>query len=58
MGYRPLIDLEVFVALQAVPKSLCARLLDHFERLRATPEAYSDYQEYDAEGRLMEISLF
>jgi hypothetical protein len=40
MDYRLLIDLEVIAVL--VPKSLRSRLLDHFVRLRSTPNRYSD----------------
>ena len=57
MSYRLLIALEAFDALLAAPKGLRGRLLDHFGRLRSAPEAYSDYQEHDAEGRLMDISV-
>jgi hypothetical protein len=58
MGYRLLIDLEVIAALDSIPKSVRSRLLDHFVRLRSTPDRYSDYHEYDRVGRRIEISIF
>ncbi len=58
MDYRLLIDLEVITVLDAMPKRVRARLLDHFVRLRATPDRYCDYHENDRIGRRIEISVF
>ena len=58
MGYRLLIDLEALAMLDALPKRVRKRLLDHFVRLRATPDRFSDYQEQDEIGRRVEISIF
>jgi hypothetical protein len=57
MAYRLLVDLEVIAILDGIPKKFRARLLDHFARLRATPDRYSDFHEYDKIGRRIEISL-
>ena len=47
MGYRLLIDLEVVAALDSIPKNVRSRVLDHFVKLRSTPDRYSDYHERD-----------
>ena len=41
MGYRLLVDLEALAVLDVIPKRVRARLLDHFIRLRATPDTPS-----------------
>ncbi len=58
MGYRLLIDLEVVALIESLPKKVRSHLLDHFIRLRSTPDRYSDYHENDAAGRRVEISVF
>ncbi|MEO6739202.1 MAG: hypothetical protein ABIP20_03060 [Chthoniobacteraceae bacterium] len=58
MGYRLLVDLEAIAVLDIIPKRVRTRLLDHFVRLRATPDRYSDYHEHDRNGRRVEISVF
>ena len=52
MGYRLLVDLEALAVLDAIPKRVRARLVEHFIRLRATPDRYSDYHEHDRTGRI------
>jgi mRNA-degrading endonuclease RelE of RelBE toxin-antitoxin system len=58
MDYRLLVDLEAIAVLDGMPKKARTRLLDHFHRLRASPERYSDYHEHDSTGRRIEISVF
>ena len=58
MDYRLLVDLEAIAVLDSIPKRIRTRLLDHFDRLRATPDRYSDYHEHDHTGRRVEISVF
>ena len=58
MGYRLLVDLEALAVLDAIPKRVRVRLLDHFIRLRSTPDRYSDYHERDKTGHGVEIGVF
>jgi len=58
MEYRLLVDLEPIALLDSIPKKVRSRLLDHFVRLRSTPDRYSDSHEYDGIGRRIEISVF
>ena len=58
MGYRLLVDLEAIAVLDSIPKRVRTRLLDHFVRLRSTPDRYSDSHERDRIGRRVEISVF
>ena len=58
MEYRLLVDLEAIAVLDSISPRVRARLLDHFVRLRATPDRYSDFHEYDRSGRRVEISVF
>jgi hypothetical protein len=57
MEYRLLIDLEVIEFLDRLPKRTRLRLLDQFRKIRAFPGNYSDYQEYDAVGRRVQICV-
>ena len=57
MAYRLLVDLEVFTALDALPRKTRTRLLDHFRQLRAAPDQHSDYHEQDRVGRRVEINV-
>ena len=57
MAYRLLVDLEVLATLDAMPRKIRTRLLDHFHKLRTSPDLYSDYHEHDRIGRRVEISV-
>ncbi len=57
MEYRLPVDLEVIAFLDSLQKNARKRLLDHFVRLRATPDQYSDSHEDDQIGRRIEISV-
>ncbi len=50
MEYRLVVDLEAIAVLDSVPKKLRTRLLNHFVKLRSTPDQYSDYHEHDRTG--------
>ena len=58
MDYRLLVDLEAIAVLDSIPKRVRTRLLDHFVRLRSTPDRYSDSHEHDSSSRRVEISVF
>jgi len=58
MGYRLLVDLEAIAVLDVIPKRVRTRLVEHFIRLRSSPDRYSDYHEHDRTGRCVEISVF
>lgn len=58
MKYRLLVDLEVIKILDGLPKSVRARLFNHFDRLRMAPERYVDAHEQDDIGRQVEISVY
>ena len=58
MDYRLLVDLEAITVLDLLPKKVRKRLLDHFVKLRSTPDRYSDFDEHDNIGRRIEISVF
>lgn len=58
MDYTLLVALEAIAVLDSLPKRVRTRLLDHFVRLRATPDLCSDDHEYDRSGRRVEISVF
>jgi hypothetical protein len=57
MDYRLLIDLEVVEILDRMPKTGRRRRLEEFHRIRSFPGNFSDYQEYDAAGRRVEIRI-
>jgi hypothetical protein len=57
MKYRLLIDLEVTEFIQQLPKRVRDGLFAHFYRIRDFPSRYSDYQEKDAVGRQVQISI-
>jgi mRNA-degrading endonuclease RelE of RelBE toxin-antitoxin system len=57
MDYRLLVDLDAIAVLDSLPKRIRTRLLDHFVKLRSTPDQYSDYHEQDGIGRRIEISV-
>ena len=57
MAYRLLVDLEALATLDAMPRKIRARLLEHFHKLRAFPDRHSDYHEQDRIGRRVEISV-
>ena len=57
MDYRLLVDLEAIAVLHVMPKRTRTLLLDHFVKLRASPDRYSDYHENDSTGRRVEISV-
>jgi hypothetical protein len=58
MAYRLLVDLEAIAVLDAMAKRQRTRLLDHFVRLRSSPDQHSDFHEHDHTGRRVEISVF
>ena len=58
MDYRLLVDLDAIAVLDSIPKRIRTRLLNHFVKLRSTPDQYSDYHEQDRIGRRIEISVF
>jgi len=58
MSYRLLVDVDVIEALDALPKNARTRLLEHFRKVRASPDDTSDYHERDGIGRRVEISVF
>ena len=58
MRYRLLVDVETIEVLDALPKRTRTRLLDHFHKIRSSPEDFSDYHERDGIGRRVEISIF
>ena len=58
MDYRLLVDLDAIAVLDAIPKRIRTRLLNHFVKLRAAPDQHSDYHEHDSIGRRIEISVF
>ena len=57
MAYRLLVDLEVIGVLDGLPRKTRALLLEHFHKLRATPDGHADYHEQDRIGRRVEISV-
>ena len=57
MSYRLLVDLEAITILDALPKTVRARVVGHLAKLRLTPKQYSDYAESDSTGRRVEISI-
>jgi hypothetical protein len=57
MGYRLLVDLEVLLTLERLPRKIRTQLLDHFEKLRVFPDDLSDDNERDRTGRRIEISV-
>ena len=58
MDYRLLVDLDAISVLDSIPKRSRTRMLNHFVKLRSTPDQYSDYHEHDRVGRRTEISVF
>lgn len=58
MDYRLLVDLEAIAFLDSIPKRARKRLLEHFVRLRATPDRLSEQRDQDRIGRRIEISVF
>jgi len=58
MEYRLLVDLEAIAVLDSIPRSVRARLLNHFAAIRSSPDRHSDYHERDGTGRHVEISVF
>ncbi|MEQ1858743.1 MAG: hypothetical protein ABMA13_02275 [Chthoniobacteraceae bacterium] len=58
MDYRLLVDLEALAVLDGMPKRTRKSLLEHFVRLRSTPDRHSDFHEQDRIGRRVEISVF
>ena len=58
MAYRLLVDVEVIESLDALQKNSRTRLLDHFRKIRSSPDGASDYHERDGIGRRVEISVF
>jgi hypothetical protein len=58
MNYRLLVDLEVVHVLQGMRASARTRMLDHFERLRASPDNYSEATTRDATGRRIEVCSY
>jgi mRNA-degrading endonuclease RelE of RelBE toxin-antitoxin system len=57
MNYRLLVDLEAITLLDSMPKRDRKQVLDHFVRLRSTPDMISDEHEQDRLGRRVEISI-
>ena len=57
MDHGLLIAVEVIEVLDRLPKRTRRRLLDQFYKIRSFPGNYSDYQEYDAVGRRVEICI-
>lgn len=58
MQYRLLVDLEIIETLEALPKKPRMRLLGHFQKIRSSPNDFSDYYERDHIGRRVEICVF
>jgi hypothetical protein len=58
MDYRLLVDLDAIAVLDSIPRRVRTRLLNHFVKLRSTPDSYADYHERDRIGRRVEISVF
>lgn len=58
MVYRLFVDLEAMTVLDSLPAKVRRRLLDHFVRLRSSPESFSGGHESDQIGRRVEISFF
>lgn len=57
MSYRLLVDLEVLLKLQDMPKRTRVRLLEHIMKIQHSPDRFADYQEDDVAGRTCEVSL-
>ncbi len=57
MQYRLLVDVEVIEILDALPKKSRTHLLNHFHKIRSSPENFSDYHERDHTGRRVEICV-
>ena len=51
-------DLETIRDLDSLPKRIRTPILDHFTRLRESPDRFSDFHESDSNGRRIEISIF
>jgi hypothetical protein len=58
MDYRLLVDLEAITILEGLPKRVRTNLMRHFFNLRANPDRYVDYHEYERGGRRVDISVF
>ena len=58
MDYRLLIDIEVVQKIQRLPKRTRDDLLTDFVRIQDFPSRYADYNEQDAIGRRVEISIY
>jgi hypothetical protein len=58
MRYRLLVDVEVIEVLDVLPKKSRMRLMEHFRKIRSSPDDFSDYHERDISGRRVEISVF
>jgi hypothetical protein len=57
MAYRLLIDREVVDFLQTLGSGRRRSLLTHFREIERFPSAHSDYQDHDAQGRQVEVSI-
>ena len=55
--YRLLIDLEVVRDLDLLPKRERLGILTHLDRIRESPDRFSDFSENDASGRRLEVSV-
>ena len=53
-----MVDLDVVTFLQGLPKQTRDRLVQHFKRLRLSPETLSEGSRQDSAGRRTEISVF
>ena len=58
MDYRLLVDLDAIAVLDSLPKRSRTRLLNHFAKLRSSPDQYSECHEHDRIGRRIEINIF
>ena len=58
MGYRLLLDIEVASFVTGLSKRVRVRLFEHLNAIRTSPDTVSDFHEYDATGRRIEVSIF
>lgn len=58
MPYRLLIDLTALELLMCLPAARRRRFIGHFHRLQDFPSVHSDFRDADAQGRLVQVSVF
>ena len=57
MPYRLLMTAEVSDTLTALPPQIRSALRRRLSLIQESPANYSDYTEYDAKGRLLDVHL-